>query len=240
MKVRFTIFFMLLFLNMRAQSFDSDKTSLVNYVKRLYSSSAFEGAKTIDSEDNKYNVVAITISNNSQNSIDKNNALVLSKAQESAQSGFAEPCIKFEMISLIENSDKNKLTYLFLCEKLSDFVKKSLKKKPFDGSKIISAPNNKFLISVITLENSKYASTILRDKVSLMKSKQQINAMLNGSTISSELIIRTDNNDTSTEVKNTEIITEQAIGFVDGIELLTSYETLENKSTYIYYKTLLK
>jgi hypothetical protein len=64
--------------------------------------------------------------------------------------------------------------------------------------------------------------------------------MFNGSTLSAESILRTDETDKSTEVTLTEIIREQSMGFVNGIEFLTSFESLGNKTTYIYYKTITK
>ena len=225
---------------LNAQSYNDDKTSMVNYVKRLYNSSSFEGAKIIEGDDAKYYVVAITLNNLPQDSTEKNNKIALTKAQEAAQITFAEPCVKFEMISLIENSSDHKTTFLFLCETLSEFVKNAYIKKPFDGSKIVAAPNNKYFIAVITLDNSKYTAVSSRDKVAQMKAKQQANTMFNGSTISSESILRTDEKDKSTEVISSEIIKEQSMGFIDGIEFLNSFETPENKTTYIYYKTIIK
>jgi|AntRauTorckE5430_2_1112549.scaffolds.fasta_scaffold03735_6 hypothetical protein len=240
MKNYITILIILLSLNSSAQSFNDDKTAMVNYVKRLYNSSSFEGAKTIEGDDAKYYVVAITLNNLQPDSTEQNNRIALTKAQVAAQITFAEPCVKFEMISLMENRSDHKTTFLFLCETLSEFVKNTYNKKPFDGSKIVAAPNNKYFIAVITLDNSKYAAVSSRDKVAQMKAKQQANTMFNGSTISSESILRTDETDKSTEVTLTEIIREQSMGFVNGIEFLTSFESLGNKTTYIYYKTITK
>jgi hypothetical protein len=213
---------------------------MVNYVKRLYNSSSFEGAKMIEGDDATYYVVAITLHNLQPDSTEHNNRIALTKAQEAAQVAFAEPCVKFEMINLIENSSSHKTTFLFLCETLSAFVKNTYEKKPFDGSKIVAAPNNKYFIAVITLDNSKYVAVSSRDKVAQMKAKQQANTMFNGSTITSESILRTDENEKSTEVSSTEIIREQAMGFIDGIEFLTSFESRDNKTTYIYYKAIIK
>jgi hypothetical protein len=240
MKKYFLIFFSLITYSSAAQSFNDDKTSMVNYVKRLYNSSSFEGAKMIEGDDATYYVVAITLHNLQGDSTEKYNRIALTKAQEAAQLTFAEPCVKFEMINLIENSSSHKTTFLFLCETLSAFVKNTYNKKPFDGSKIVAAPNNKYFIAVITLDNSKYVAVSSRDKVAQMKAKQQANTMFNGSTITSESILRTDENDKSTEVSSTEIIREQAMGFIDGIEFLTSFESRDNKTTYIYYKAIIK
>ena len=51
-----------------------------------------------------------------------------SKAQLSAEQGFAEPCVKFEMIDRIVNGNQN--TYLFLCTTLEEFITEIIK-KPF-------------------------------------------------------------------------------------------------------------
>lgn len=223
-----------------AQSFNDDKTSMVNYVKRLYTSSSFEGAKIIEGEEGKYYVIAITLNSLPPNSAEKNNQIALIKAQNAAQITFLEPCVKFEMISTIENSGSHKTTFLFLCETLSDFVKIFLKKNPFDGARIVTAPNNNFLIVVITLDNTKYETINTRDKVAQMKAKQQANTLINGSTISSEFILRTDENDKSAGITTSETIKEQSMGFISGIEFLNSFDSSENKTTYIYYKTILK
>jgi hypothetical protein len=62
-----------------------------------------------------------------------------------------------------------------------------------------------------------------------------VSTLVNGSTITSDQIIRTDENDRSTEVTNTEIIREQSMGFIQGLALLFAKEITENKTTYVYY-----
>ena len=240
MKRTLTLLLILFSLTTKAQSFNEDKTSMVNYVKRLYNSSSFEGAKIIEAEEGKYYVVAITLNSLSPNFAENNNQIALIKAQNAAQITFAEPCVKFEMVSTIENSGLHKTTFLFLCETLSEFVKNAYTKKPFDGSKIVAAPNNKYFIAVITLDNSKYTAVSTRDKVAQMKAKQQANTMFNGSTITSESILITDEKAKSSEEISSEVIIEHAMGFIDGIEFLNSFETPANKTTYIYYKTITK
>jgi hypothetical protein len=123
---------------------------------------------------------------------------------------------------------------------LGDFLLGILKKKPFDGARIVSAPNNKYIVSVITLDNAKYSSPEMRDKAGHMKAKQFVNILVNGSTISSETIIRTDETDKATEITNTEIVKEQAMGFINGLELLTTKEIIPNKTTYLYFSKLTK
>jgi hypothetical protein len=215
------------------QSFNDEKTAAINFVKRVYTSSPFEGVKKLEGETGNYYTVAVTMMNISKDSVLSLVSKAQSKAQIIAEQGFAEPCIKFEMIDRIEKGNQN--TYLFLCTTLDEFVTEIIKKKSIDGARIISAPSNKYIVSMITLENVKYTTTEMRDKVAFMKAKQLVNTLVNGSTITSEQIIRTDESDKRTEITNTEIVKERAMGFIQGLELLFGKEITPNKTTYVYY-----
>lgn len=219
-----------------AQSFSDEKTSAVNFVKRVYSSSPFEGVKKLEGEAGNYYAVAVTLLNIPKDSVLSLVPKAQSKAQFIAEQGFAEPCVKFEMIDRIEKDNQN--TYLFMCTTLGEFITEIIKKKNIDGARIISAPANKYIVSTITLENAKYSTSEMRDKAAFMKAKQLVNTMVNGSTISSDQIIRTDESDKRTEVTSTEIVKEHAIGFIQGLELLFSKEFNIEKTTYVYYSKI--
>ena len=75
------------------------------------------------------------------------------------------------------------------------------------------------------------------DRVALIKAKQQANTLFNGSTISSDMIIKTD--EQANVVSSTEIIREQSMGFVEGLELLSKFTDNQNK-VYIFYRELIK
>ena len=215
------------------QSFSEEKTSAINFVKRVYASSPFEGVKKLEGESGIYHAVTVTLINISKQSVLSVVSKAQSKAQIIAEQGFAEPCIKFEMIERIEKGNQN--TYIFLCTTLEEFITEIIKKKSIDGARIISAPANKYIVSTITLENSKYTSTELRDKAGFMKAKQLVNTLVNGSSITSDQIIRTDESDIKTEITTTEIVKEHAMGFIQGLELLFGKEIIQNKTTYVYY-----
>jgi hypothetical protein len=216
-----------------AQSFSDEKTSAINFVKRVYVSSPFEGVKKIEGDEANYYAVAVSYVNIPKDSVLTMVAKAQVKAQVIAEQGFAEPCVKFEMIDQIIRG--NQLTYLFLCTTLDEFITEILKKKLVDGAKIISAPGNKYVIANISLENSKYSATEMQDKAAYMKAKQFTNTLINGSTITSDQIIRTDESDSRTEVTNIEIVREHAMGFIQGLELLFSKELTLNKTTYVYF-----
>ena len=223
-------------INISAQSFNDEKTSAINFVKRVYNSSPFEGVKQVEGEQANYYVVAVSYLNISKDSVLVHASKAQIKAQILAEQGFAEPCVKFEMIDRIEKDNQN--TYLFLCETLESFTTAIIKKKSIDGAKIVSAPGNKYIISIITLENTKYTSAEMRDKAAFMKAKQLVNTLVNGSTITSDQIIRTDENDIRTEITSTEIVKEHAMGFIQGLELLFAKEITQNKTTYVYYSKI--
>lgn len=231
----FTFLFILFSLLTKAQSFNDDKTSIINYVKRVFNASPFEGAKLIEGNEGTYHITAISLTNNT-NSIEINIALAEKKAQVATKITFAEPCVKFEMLSTFRDSNKKITTYLFSCQPLSEFIKSAYKKEAFDGAKIISAPNKNYFVSLITLNPQKYPSESLMDRVALIKAKQQANTLFNGSTISSDVIIKTDEGTSITT--STEIIKEQSMGFVEGLESLLKYTENGNK-IYIFYRELL-
>lgn len=216
-----------------AQSFSDEKTSAINFVKRVYASSPFEGVKKLEGEAGNYYAVAVTFLNIPKDSILSVVPKAQSKAQLITEQGFAEPCVKFEMIDRIVKGNQN--TYLFLCTTLDEFITEIIKKKSIDGARIISAPSNKYIVSTVTLENLKYTTTEMRDKVAFMKAKQLVNTLVNGSIITSEQIIRTDESDKRTEITNTEVVKERAMGFIQGLELLFGKEITQNKTTYVFY-----
>jgi hypothetical protein len=218
------------------QSFNDEKTSAINFVKRVYASSPFEGVKKLEGEAGNYYAVAVTLMNIPKDSLLSVVPKAQSKAQISAEQGFAEPCVKFEMIDRIEKGNQN--TYLFLCTTLEEFITEIIKKKSIDGARIISAPANKYIVSAITLENAKYTTPEMRDKAAFMKAKQFVNILVNGSSITSDQIVRTDENDSRTEITNTEIVKEHAMGFIQGLALLFAKDTTIGKTTYVYYSKI--
>jgi hypothetical protein len=84
-----------------AQSFSDEKTSAINFVKRVYASSPFEGVKKLEGETGNYYAIAVTLMNIPKDSVLSVVPKAQSKAQISAEQGFAEPCVKFEMIDRI-------------------------------------------------------------------------------------------------------------------------------------------
>jgi hypothetical protein len=82
-------------------------------------------------------------------------------------------------------------------------------------------------------------------RVAQVKAQSQANTFFNGSTISSDFIIKTteekqkDSANIKTTLETIETIRENSIGFVKAMELLTNFDIEEGKRmVFIYYKEL--
>lgn len=128
---------------------------------------------------------------------------------------------------------------------LSNFLKRMYTSTPFEGVKVVDDYDNNYLISVLSLEKSKYPSQSTMNRVAQVKAQQQANTFFNGSFIASEMIIKTteakSGDSTSTIVETVESIKENSLGFVKAMELLTNFEVEDGKRmVFIYYKEIEK
>lgn len=128
---------------------------------------------------------------------------------------------------------------------LSNFVKRMYNNSPFEGVKVLESAKGNFFVSVISLEKAKYSSQSTMMRVAQVKAQSQANTFFNGSSISSDFIIKTTeekqttNTSTKTTIETVEEIRENSIGFVKALELLTNFEIEEGKRIVcIYFKEL--
>ena len=126
-----------------------------------------------------------------------------------------------------------------------NFLKRMYNSSPFEGVKIVDDYDHQYLVSVLSLDKTKYTSTSIMNRVAQVKAQSQANNYLNGSTISSDLIIKTteqkNGEKSSTVVETIESIKENAIGFSQGLELLNNFEDEKTKRiVFIYYREITK
>lgn len=124
---------------------------------------------------------------------------------------------------------------------LGNFVKRMYESQPFEGCRILEDYNNKYLISLVVLDKAKYKDELTMDRVANVKARNNTSIFLNGSTISSEYIITTDSLKTDSAstvtVKTSEIIKESSVGFVQGMEVLITFETASGtRKVYVLYR----
>lgn len=136
----------------------------------------------------------------------------------------------FSSYSQSINEDKTALT---------NFIKRMYNASPFEGVKVIDDYDHQYFISVLSLEKSKYPSESTMFRVAQVKGQSQASIFFNGSTISSDLVIKTTEKENTTTVEMIESIKENAIGFVRSMELLTNFDNPDGKRiVFIFYKEL--
>jgi hypothetical protein len=128
---------------------------------------------------------------------------------------------------------------------MANYLKRMYNATPFEGVKVLESAEGNFFISVISLEKAKYTSQSTMMRVAQVKAQSQANTFFNGSTISSDFIIKTteekqkDSANTKTTLETIETIRENSIGFVKAMELLTNFDIEDGKRmVFIYYKEL--
>lgn len=126
---------------------------------------------------------------------------------------------------------------------VTNFIKRMYNATPFEGVKVIDDYDHQYFISVLSLEKGKYPNEAMMNRVAQVKGQTQANIFFNGSTISSDLVIKTTENKStdkpSTAVESIESIKENALGFVKSMELLTNYDNPDGKRmVFIFYKEI--
>ncbi len=159
------------------------------------------------------------------------------------------------------NTMKNNLTIIFLFfialssysqsinddkTSLTNFIKRMYNSAPFEGVKVIDDYDHQYFISVLSLEKAKYTSEAMMNRVAQVKGQSQANIFFNGSTISSDLVIKTTESKSTDKpatsaVETIESIKENAMGFVKSMELLTNFDNPDGKRmVFIFYKEMTK
>ena len=120
-----------------------------------------------------------------------------------------------------------------------NFMKRMYTAAPFEGVKVVDDYNKEYFISVVALEKSKYPSSSAMNRVAQVKAQSQANRFFNGSTITSDLLIKTSerksNNTLETTMEMIESIKENSTGFTKGLELLTNFaNNEEDKVVFVF------
>lgn len=145
--------------------------------------------------------------------------------------------ISFQAFSQSFNQDKIALT---------NFITRMYNNQPWSGVKVFLDYENKYLISLVELKTENYKTENAMVRVAEIKSRSQVNQFLNGSYITSETIIPTTDKiskKNSSSVEDvTEVIKETSMGYVDSMELISTFISAEdnNKKIFIYLKLLEK
>jgi len=127
---------------------------------------------------------------------------------------------------------------------LSNFMKRMYTSKPFEGVKIIDDYDHDYLVSIISLDKTKYTNESIMNRVAQVKAQSQASTFLNGATISMDMVITTiekkdSQNNVNTIVETVEQIKQNSAGFSQGLELLTNFDNSENsRMVFIYFREI--
>ncbi len=124
-----------------------------------------------------------------------------------------------------------------------NFIKRMHAAAPFEGVKVLDDYDHQYFLSVLSLEKVKYKDPSTMNRVAQVKAQSQANVFFNGSTINSELVIKTtdktEDSKTTSVVETIESIKENAMGFTQGLELLANYDNSDNtRVIFIFYREL--
>ena len=110
---------------------------------------------------------------------------------------------------------------------------------PFEGVRVVEDYETYYLLSVLTLNESRYPNKSTMNRVASVKAMSQASRFFNGSKITSELIIRTsEKSDGSGDTEVIEKIQEHSIGYVKALELLKNFPTQDSIQVFMFYKKI--
>lgn len=125
-----------------------------------------------------------------------------------------------------------------------NFVNRIYNTQKFEGIKVLQTQDGlDYMVSVVSLKKDPSKSESILTRIASIKAKAYASQYLNGSNVSSEVIVIT-NQDKSkdsiiTKTNMQEILKETSIGFIEGIELLANFESNDGKQiVYIYYREI--
>lgn len=119
---------------------------------------------------------------------------------------------------------------------LTNFLIRMYENAPFEGVRAVDDYEQQYLISVLTLEKAKYPNESAMFRVAGVKAMSQASRFFNGSSITSDLIIRTsEKSDGTSDVEMIETINEKSVGFVKALELLANFDLDDGRVAFIYY-----
>ena len=123
---------------------------------------------------------------------------------------------------------------------LTNFLVRMYNNAPFEGVRVVEDYEEAYLLSVLTLEKSKYPNESTMNRVASVKAMSQASRFFNGSNITSDLIIRTsEKSDGSSDTEIIENIKENSAGYVKQLEMLTNFPAIDNGwQVFMYFKKL--
>lgn len=122
---------------------------------------------------------------------------------------------------------------------MTNFIVRMYKANPFEGVKVFTDYEYSYLLSVLSLDPTKYPNASALNRVAGVKAMSQASRYFNGSEVTSDLIVRSvEHSDGNIDSEIIENIKEKSNGYVNALELLTSFKGNDQRMVFIFYKAI--
>lgn len=122
---------------------------------------------------------------------------------------------------------------------LTNYLVRMYNAAPFDGVRVVDDYDNAYLISVLSLDKTKYKTDYEMNRVASVKAMSQVSRYLNGSKIETDVIIHTyENTNSQRDTEIIERVQEFSMGYVKYLEELTNFTGQNNQQVFIYIKRM--
>lgn len=118
---------------------------------------------------------------------------------------------------------------------LANYLVRMYESAPFEGARIVDDYGSTMLACVLSLDGASFKDEATLSRVASVKAMSIASRFLNGAEISSETIIRMDDNvDGRSDTEIIEHIREKSIGYVKSLEQLTNFKNREGRIVFIF------
>lgn len=127
---------------------------------------------------------------------------------------------------------------------IANFVRRMYNSQAFDGVKVLQTQEGQdYMVSVVALKNDSSTPPSIQSRIASIKAKAYVSQYINGTVISSEVVIITTEqkmkDSTINKTQMQEVLKESSMGFAGGMELLINFETNDKKQVvYVFYKEI--
>ena len=124
--------------------------------------------------------------------------------------------------------------------KLANFIERMYNNAPFEGCRFIDDYDNSYFLSVVALDKTKFKTPQIMNRVAEVKSQRNAGEFLNGTQSYSEFTIKTpksiEQGGNKDIAETIEVIKTNSTGFVQQMQILTSFRSEEGMMVFIYAK----
>lgn len=116
----------------------------------------------------------------------------------------------------------------------TNFLVRMYNAAPFEGVRAVEDYDRAYLISVLTLDKTKYKTEAALNRIASVKAMAQASRYFSGSDITQEMIIHITESDGISDVKIIESIQENSVGYVRALEQLTNFTRNGGMQVFIF------